>query len=213
VSADGARSLSIRGPAGPLEALLEETAGETPRLIAVICHPHPLYGGTLHNKVVHTLARGLRAGGAACLRFNFRGVGASAGTHDGGTGETADALAAVGWLRERWPDAGLILAGFSFGAAIAIRAADAARPRWLICVAPAVDRVDAAGPEPVPEAWLIIQGEADDVVNPEAVARWAARHAPQARLRALPGAGHFFHGKLHLVLDCLREEWPVALAS
>jgi alpha/beta superfamily hydrolase len=209
-----ATAMTISGPAGQLEALIEEPApGAAPaRLAAVVCHPHPLFGGTLHNKVVHTVARALRGGGAATLRFNFRGVGASAGVHDGGTGETGDALAAVGWARERWPGVPLVLGGFSFGAAIAIRAAAASRPDWLISVAPAVDRVDLET-APLPECdWLIIQGDADEIVAPETVVEWRARRAPQARLRLLEGVGHFFHGRLHELQECIRSEWPLALA-
>ena len=209
-----ATAMTINGPAGQLEALIEEPqAGAAPaRLAAVVCHPHPLFGGTMHNKVVHTVARALRAGGATTLRFNFRGVGASAGVHDGGAGETGDALAAVGWARERWPGVPLVLGGFSFGAAIAIRAAAVSRPDWLISVAPAVDRVDL-GTAPLPECdWLIIQGGADEIVAPEAVVAWRARRAPQARLRLLEGVGHFFHGRLHELQECIRSEWPLALA-
>lgn len=209
-----AAATTIGGPAGRLEALVEEpAAGAAPaRLAAVVCHPHPLFGGTMRNKVVHTVARALRAGGAATLRFNFRGVGASAGVHDGGAGETGDALAAVDWARARWPGLPLVLAGFSFGAAIAIRAATAARPAWLIAVAPAVDRVDL-GTAPLPDCdWLIIQGGADEIVAAGTVVDWRARRAPQARLRLLDGVGHFFHGRLHELQECIRSEWPPAIA-
>ena len=199
----------IAGPAGRLEAVIEEPAAVAgpPGVAAVICHPHPLFGGTLQNKVVHTLARTLRAAGAATLRFNFRGAGASEGTHDGGAGETQDALAAVAWARARWPDAPLVLAGFSFGGAVAIRAAAAAAPAWLITVAPAVDRVDLERLALPRCAWLVVQGDADDIVAPEAVLHWMARWAPQARVRVLAGVGHFFHGRLHELQDCLRQEW------
>jgi alpha/beta superfamily hydrolase len=209
-----AHSGAIEGPAGRLETLIEEAApGDAPpRLAAVICHPHPLFGGTLHNKVVHTLARSLRAGGAATLRFNFRGVGASEGTHDGGAGETADALAAVAAARARWPGLPLALAGFSFGAAIAIRAAAAAQPQWLISVAPAVDRVSLEGFVPPSCPWLIVQGDADEVVASASVVDWAARRAPQAQLRVLGGVGHFFHGRLHELADCIRADWPITIA-
>jgi alpha/beta superfamily hydrolase len=191
---------------------VEEPAA-APRLVAVVCHPHPLFGGTMHNKVVHTLARALRAGGAATVRFNFRGVGASEGAHDEGAGETGDALAAVRWARERWPGLDLVLAGFSFGAVVAIRAAAGADPRWLITVAPAVDRV-GLGDGKLPECdWLIVQGEADDVVDPATVRSWHARWAPRAHLRMLPGVGHFFHGRLHELQDCIRAEWPPALSA
>jgi alpha/beta superfamily hydrolase len=203
----------IAGPAGRLEALIEEPADVPLRYAAVVCHPHPLFGGTLHNKVVHTLARSLRTGGAATLRFNFRGVGASEGRHDDGVGETADTLAAVAWARARWPSRPLLLAGFSFGAAVAIRAAAAADPLWLISVAPAVDRVSFEGLVTPRCDWLIVQGSADEIVAPESVRSWAARVAPQARVRLLPGVGHFFHGRLHELQDCIREEWPAPIAG
>jgi alpha/beta superfamily hydrolase len=207
------QDLFVDGPAGRLEARLELPSGDSapPALAAVVCHPHPLFGGTLHNKVAHTLARTLCAGGVAALRFNFRGVGASEGTHDGGSGETADALAVASWLQARYPQAALVLAGFSFGGAIVIRAAAVLEPAWLFSVAPAVDRVDLAGLAVRCRDWLVVQGEADEVVSPAAVRDWAARHAPQARLRMLPGVGHFFHGALHTLQDVLREEWPASL--
>jgi hypothetical protein len=206
-------SESIAGPAGRLEALVEEAAaGGVPRFAAVICHPHPLFGGTLHNKVVHTLARALRVSGAVTVRFNFRGVGASEGTHDGGAGETGDALAVIAWTRARWPGLPLVLGGFSFGAAIAIRAAAVAQPAWLISIAPAVDRVSLDGLVLPDCPWLIVQGGADEVVAPASVIEWAAQHAPRARLRLLPGVGHFFHGHLHELADCVREGWPPTLA-
>ena len=113
----------IAGPAGRLEAILEaaESDGAAPRSLAVVCHPHPLYGGTMHNKVVYRIARALRRAGAAVLRFNFRGVGASEGEHAHGTGELEDARAALDWLRGRYPGLPYTLAGFSFGSRIAAR--------------------------------------------------------------------------------------------
>jgi len=201
----------LEGPAGRLETLIEEpAAGVAARFAAVVCHPHPLFGGTLHNKVVHILARSLRLGGAATLRFNFRGVGGSEGRHDEGVGETADTLAAVAWARRRWPSVPLLLAGFSFGAAIAIRAAAEADPLWLISVAPAIDRISFEGLV-IPRCdWLIVQGGADEVVAPDGVRSWAARLAPHARVRMLPGVGHFFHGRLQELQECIGEEWPEA---
>ncbi|HEV7432864.1 MAG TPA: alpha/beta fold hydrolase, partial [Steroidobacteraceae bacterium] len=206
-------SVLIAGPAGSLEAVIEQPApgAGPPPLIAVLCHPHPLFGGTLQNKVVHTLARTLRAAGAATLRFNFRGVGASEGTHDGGAGETQDALAAVAWARARWSGAPLVLAGFSFGGAVAIQAAGSAAPAWLITVAPAVDRLNLEQLELPHCDWLVVQGDADDVVSADSVVQWMTRWAPQARVRVLPGVGHFFHGRLHELQACLREEWPRTL--
>lgn len=208
-------SVAIAGPVGRLEAVVEEPAAATgpPSVAAVICHPHPLFGGTLHNKVVHTLARSLRAGGAATLRFNFRGVGASAGAHDNGAGEIQDALAAAAWARVRWPGAPLVLAGFSFGGAVAIEAAGAAAPAWLITVAPAVERVQLEHLVLPRCDWLVVQGDADDVVSADSVVQWMTRWAPQARVRVLSGVGHFFHGRLHELQTCLREEWPRALTT
>jgi len=114
-------SLTLAGPAGNLEALLEEPEDGAPRMAAVVCHPHPLYGGTMHNKVVYRLARGLRRAGIVVLRFNFRGVGMSAGEHAHLEGEVEDARAALTFLRERYPDLPYALAGFSFGSRVITR--------------------------------------------------------------------------------------------
>jgi alpha/beta superfamily hydrolase len=214
VPANAPESVSIAGPVGRLEAVVEEPAlASAPLLAAVLCHPHPLFGGTLHNKVVHTVARTLRAEGAATLRFNFRGVGASEGTHDNGVGEIQDALAAVVWARKRWPGAPLVLAGFSFGGAVAIEAAGTAEPAWLITVAPAVERVRMEQLSLPRCDWLVVQGDADEVIAPDSVLQWMTRWAPQARVRVLSGVGHFFHGRLHELQACLREEWPRALKA
>jgi alpha/beta superfamily hydrolase len=115
------QSLLLDGPAGKLEALLEEPEAGVPRQSWLVCHPHPLYGGTMHNKVVHRVARGARRAGAVVLRFNFRGVGLSQGTYDEGHGEVEDARAALAWLREQYPDLPFSLAGFSFGSRIILR--------------------------------------------------------------------------------------------
>ncbi len=207
-----AQQQPLAGPAGVLETLIEVPVSAAPLLVAVICHPHPLHGGTMHNKVVHTVARALRGAGAATLRFNFRGVGHSAGRYDDGVGEGADALAAVSAARERWPGLPLVLAGFSFGAAVAIAVAARAQPAWLISVAPAVERVPLEGFVAPTCPWLIVQGDADEVVAAATVRRWRELHAGAARLVELPGVGHFFHGRLHELPHCLLAEWPAALA-
>jgi len=204
-----AERLKLVGPAGALEALVETPAtGEAvaaPAAFGVICHPHPLYGGTMDNKVVWTLARAFQELGAPTIRFNFRGVGASAGSHDGGRGEVADALASVAHGRERWPGAVLWLAGFSFGAAVALRAAAAARPARLVTVAPGITTIDV-GDAPTPDyPWLIVQGGADDVVPPQQVMRWARGLSPAPELVVLPGAGHFFHGRINELRDTVLE--------
>jgi alpha/beta superfamily hydrolase len=125
-------SLYVPGPDGPLEALLEEPDPGPVREVALVCHPHPLHGGTMRNKVVHRLARGLRAGGCATLRFNFRGVLGSAGVYDNGRGEQDDARSALGWLRERYPGLGVTVAGFSFGSRVAAQVAEGARRVILV---------------------------------------------------------------------------------
>lgn len=194
--------LRLRGPAGELEAVLE--APPQPRAIAVICHPHPLQGGTLHNKVVHTLARTLQELGHATLRFNYRGVGASAGSYGESIGEAEDARAAIGWMRSRFSDLPLTLAGFSFGGVVALRACADTVPARLITVAPAVDRLpmDQASPAC---PWLLVQGDADDVVAPQKVLDWAAAMRPPPLVRVLPGVGHFFHGALNPLQDAVRD--------
>src|ERR1700722_4769606 len=116
-------SLFLSGPAGRLEALLEEPDQAPPREAALVCHPHPQHGGTMHNKVVYRIARGLRRAGAVVLRFNYRGVNLSEGEYDHGEGELKDARAALAYLRERYPDLPFTLAGFSFGSRIALRLA------------------------------------------------------------------------------------------
>jgi uncharacterized protein len=190
----------IAGPAGEIEALVETPAEETAAggaRFGVVCHPHPLYGGTLDNKVVHTVARAFVELGVPGIRFNFRGVGASAGAYDEGRGETDDALAVIAYGRERWPGASLWLGGFSFGGAVAVRAAAKAGPELLVTVAPGITRVPMAGVDSPACPWLIVQGDADDVIEPAAVLDWAGRQSPAPTVRLLPGAGHFFHGRLH----------------
>jgi len=183
-----------------LEALLEDpqagATGSVPAGFGVICHPHPLYGGTMTNKVVHTLARALQEQGLATLRFNFRGVGASEGQYDEGRGETGDTLAVIDWGRGRWSAAPLTLGGFSFGAMVALLAAPKARPARLITVAPAVRNVRYEAVEAPSCPWLIVQGGADELVDPHDVAAFAARFSPPPALRLLPGVDHFFNGHL-----------------
>jgi len=202
-----AERLRLTGPAGVLEALIETPAGlETPpAAFGVICHPHPLHGGTLDNKVVWTLARAFQELGAPTIRFNFRGVGASAGSHDAGPGEIDDTLAAIAYGRERWPRVALWLAGFSFGGVVAIRAAVSAHPSRLVTVAPGITRLDVGDAPPPACPWLIVQGDADDVVPAEAVIAWARTLSPAPQLTVLPGAGHFFHGRINELRDIVLE--------
>ena len=193
------QAVQIDGPAGAIEARVEDplAPGATPRVVGVVCHPHPLYGGTMQNKVVHTAARAMQESGAATVRFNFRGVGASEGRHDQGVGELADALAVIDWTRRHFDCDALWLGGFSFGAATALQAAArGARPVKLVTIAPPVGRIIT---EPVPRPgcpWLIVQGDEDELVDVEAVRSWARGFVPEPELTVIAGGEHFFHGKL-----------------
>lgn len=188
--------LRIPGPAGPIEALLEDPQAEPRSGFGVVCHPHPLFGGSMTNKVVHTVARALQEQGMPTLRFNYRGVGQSAGQYDAGDGETADALAVVAWGRERWQGVPLTLAGFSFGSMVALLAAPAAQPAEIITVAPAVSNTRVSAVERPACPWLIIQGTADELVDYLQVEAFAARFVPPPALRLLPGVDHFFNRRL-----------------
>jgi alpha/beta superfamily hydrolase len=196
--------LEIPGPAGPLEAVVEDPGGEPPAL-AVVCHPHPLYQGSMQNKVVHTLARAANRLGAPAVRFNFRGVGASGGAWDYGRGETEDALAVVEWARGRWPGRPLWLAGFSFGAFVALLAAPAAKPAALVTVAPPVQRFplgevsDPAGP------WLVVQGESDELLDYHEVVAWAEARPVAPRMALLSDTSHFFHGRLGQLQEVVED--------
>jgi alpha/beta superfamily hydrolase len=194
--------LLIEGQAGALEAVVDETAVPGPSY-AVVCHPHPLYGGTMDNKVVTTVARALHDTGIPTVRFNFRGVGASAGTFDQGVGETADADAVASWGAERWPGRSLVIAGFSFGAYVALRLAQQRVPRHLITIAPSLERFDGAGMAVPRCPWLVVQGDADEVVDPAAVINWVNGLDPKPRLVVLPGVSHFFHGRLRELRDAV----------
>jgi uncharacterized protein len=184
----------VPGPVGRLEAAID-TVDATARAIAVVCHPHPLQQGTMQNKVVTTVARAFAQLGAHVLRFNFRGVGASAGRYAEGVGERADALAAIAWSRDRWPGLDLYLGGFSFGAGVVLAVATEARARGLVTIAPPLDKLppDFAPPEC---PWLLIHGVADDVVPFAATEARLATFGVRPQVLAMKDAGHFFHGRL-----------------
>lgn len=199
------RKLTINGPTGSLEALLETPQGEAPLGCAVVCHPHPLHGGTMLNKVAHTLARGFAGLGFASLRFNFRGVGKSEGKFADGVGEIDDVLAAVEWLENEYPGLDLWLAGFSFGAAMAVHAALTTNPAGLVSIAPAVSRF-ANDLSRQPECpWLIVQGDQDELVDIDATIAWLNELDPGPQLEVFTGTEHFFHGKLTELRNAVQE--------
>ncbi len=189
-------ALFIAGPVGQLQAVLETPSNDDLSGAVVVCHPHPQHGGTMHNKVAHTLARTFVRLGFAALRFNFRGTENSEGRFDDGVGELDDALAAVDWMRNRLPGQPLWLAGFSFGAAIAVRAAVETDVAGLITVAPAVSRF-ASDMETQPVCpWLVVQGDQDELVDIDALIDWMNTLQPGPELLILEDAEHFFHGRL-----------------
>jgi uncharacterized protein len=242
---DRLAKLLLPGPAGQLEVIT--TSPEivrTPPTIAVICHPHPLFSGTMHNKVIYTLARCFNSMGLATVRFNFRGVGLSQGEYANGIGESDDLLAILRWLKESCSDVysqqlgfcqgaaktkqpecikihedcsfpgntdknssakstAIWLAGFSFGAYVAARVAKIWPVKQLICVAPPIENFPFKELPPFPCPWILVQGDADEVVSPAAVFSWlnSLEHPPE--VIKIHGASHFFHGKLIELRDCL----------
>ncbi len=190
-------SLLLPGPAGAIELDCSLPEAATARAgVAIVCHPHPLQGGTMHNKVVTITERALLELGLATVRFNFRGVGRSEGVHDNGEGETDDVAAIADWLRAQRPGDALWLAGFSFGAYVALRAASRVMPSQLVLVAPPAGRWDFSMVAPPSCPWLVVQGEEDEVVDPSAVYAWVDSLDPAPQLVRLPETGHFFHRRL-----------------
>ncbi len=182
--------LFIKGSAGRLQAIHQP--GSDARPAVVICHPHPLYGGTMRNKVVYWMARAFEEQGCHVLRFNFRGVEQSDGAWGDGAGEAQDAAAALDWMAEHHPDSGLWLAGFSFGCYAGLRAArDDARVRRLFAVSPAVEHYDFAFMNGDPRPLTVIQGDTDEIVPSASVEAWA-NCLSQAKLHRIVGASHFY---------------------
>jgi alpha/beta superfamily hydrolase len=195
--------LSIDGAAGPIETVINVPVPVL-RGIALVCHPNPLQGGTLDNKVVQTLAKTFFALRYAVARFNFRGVGGSAGSFDDGNGETDDALAVIAHLRGRFGEAlPLALAGFSFGSFVQTRVAQRVHAERLVLVGPAVKRFPV---EKVPDDTIVVHGEEDDVVPLADVFAWA--RPQQLPIVVFPGCGHFFHGRLPQLARVVTALWP-----
>ena len=190
--------ITWRGEAGAIEGLLDQPEGAA-RGVAVVAHPHPLFGGTMDNKVVQTLARAFVQCGWTVARFNFRGVGASEGVHDAGEGEARDFLSVVEQLA---PKGALAVAGFSFGSFVASHAIQALWDKRdiekIVFVGTATERLSVADvPESLHEKTLVVHGEQDDTVSLASVMDWAR---PQSLpVMVVPGGGHFFHGQLPLL--------------
>ena len=192
----------LKGPVGVIEVATEpaESEGEGSKAgalgIAVICHPHPLHGGTMHNKVVTIIERSLRELGFDTVRFNFRGIGKSEGSFDEGVGESDDLDAVVSWARKMRPHAPLWLAGFSFGSYVVLRNAKRLDADALITIAPPVGRWGFESIDLPDCPWLVVQGEEDEVVDPQLVFDWIEQLPVSPQLVRMAETSHFFHRRL-----------------
>ena len=187
----------LHGPAGALSVAVDFSDCPLRVVTAVLCHPLSTEGGSMRNKVVTMAAQALRELGTTTVRFDFRGVGKSAGTFDDGIGEADDLRAVIGWARAQRSDDALWLVGFSFGAFVSLSIAADVQPQLLISIAPPVGRswdFDSIRTPTCP--WLVIQGEADEVVEPGTVYRWVETRQPKPQLVRIPATTHFFHGRL-----------------
>ncbi|MDX8413411.1 MAG: alpha/beta fold hydrolase [Mariprofundales bacterium] len=199
----------LAGKAGRLQAIYQQ--GEADRPAVVICHPHPLYGGTMRNKVVYWMARAFEDNGYSVLRFNFRGVEQSEGKWDDGVGETDDARTALDWLHQQLPDVPLWLAGFSFGCYAGLRAArNDLRVKRLFAVSPAVEHYPFDFMAGDLRPLTIVQGDQDEVVSANAVTHWATT-LPQATLLCIADAGHFYPNHQHALQQALLPHPPPAV--
>ena len=186
----------FEGPGGRIEAIIKEPAAPV-RRAAIVCHPHPLFGGTMHNKVVFRIARAFQDAGFAVLRFNFRGAGRSEGEHDNGLGEQDDLRAAIAFIEERYPGVEVWLAGFSFGSAMMLRAAACDdRVRALVAAGVPVSKYDFTGIAQCHKPKLFVQGSLDQFGSPEDLERLFAVLDEPKQLKIIQGADHFFEGHL-----------------
>lgn len=186
----------IDGPAGRIEAILKEPTAPAARA-AVVCHPHPLYGGTMHNKVVYRIAKAFEKAGFAVLRFNFRGAGRSEGKHDYGRGEQEDLRAAIDFMEEKYPNAEVWIAGFSFGSAVMLRAACGdASVRAIVAAGAPVSKYDFAHIVECSVPKLFVQGSLDEFGSPADLRRFVERLSEPKELKIIEGADHFFEGRL-----------------
>jgi uncharacterized protein len=186
----------FEGPAGQIEAILKEPVGGVTRA-AIVCHPHPLFGGTMHNKVVFRIARAFQEAGFAVLRFNFRGTGRSQGEHDHGDGEQDDLRAALSFVEEKYPDAEFWIAGFSFGSAVILRSAACdERVRAIVAAGVPVSKYDFSGIARCNKPKLFVQGSLDEFGSAADLERLFAALDKPKQLKIIEGADHFFEGHL-----------------
>lgn len=199
--------VQIIGPAGELEAIVEKPSVSPLSIVAILCHPHPLHGGSMTNKVVTTLAKALQHLGVWTVRFNFRGVGKSAGKFGNAIGEVDDLNAVISWVKKNFPkDFSLWLGGFSFGSYVAAKVATEIPVEHLILIAPAVHQDYFTQLSEITNPWLVVQGEADEVVPPEEVYAWINQRHNKPRVIRVPKVGHFFHGELIQLRNLLEDD-------
>lgn len=199
----------IAGPAGQLEILVTSPQKVTysNRTYAIICHPHPLYGGSMTNKVVHILATTFNQLGVGAVRFNFRGVGQSTGQFAQGEGETEDLYSVADWVKTQLKPTQLWLAGFSFGSYVALKGCEQVKAQRLLLVAPPIERFNLAAWQIGNIPTLIIQGGQDEIVSPLAVSQWVAIQPHRPQLCWLSEADHFFHGHLQELRQTIITTW------
>ncbi len=205
--------ITLHGPAGILQAIAAspKNAENGPGIVTIVCHPHSLMGGTMDNKVVHTVARARRDCGHRTVRFNFRGVAGSEGEFAHGIGESDDLLAVIDWVRQVRPQDRIWLAGFSFGAYVAARTCARAVERGdpvdqLLLIAPAVVNYDFDNLLQFPVPLQLVYGDADEVVDPQAIANWFGQVRSPKTVLCLPAAGHFFHGRLTELKEWVQQQ-------
>ena len=195
----------IPGPAGPLEALIDLPEGE-PRAVAVFGHPHPLHGGTMHTKALYQAAKAMPRIGVAALRFNFRGVGSSAGTFDSGPGEKDDFRAALAYVEQRFSELPIWAAGMSFGSWIAMTVgAEDARVSLLLAIAPPVDRYDFSVLKTCTLPKFIVHGESDELISIKEIRRFYAQIPEPRELVTIEDANHLFEGKTSMVGEAVED--------
>ncbi|HJQ69894.1 MAG TPA: alpha/beta fold hydrolase [Blastocatellia bacterium] len=195
----------FEGPSGRIEAILKEPAGPVTRA-AIVCHPHPLFGGTMHNKVVFRIAKAFEQSGFAALRFNFRGTGRSQGLHDEGRGEQDDLRAAISFIEEKYPGVELWLAGFSFGSAVMLRVAcEQGGVRALAAAGVPISKYDFGHIIECAKPKLFVQGELDEFGPAREIERLFAKLAEPKRLKIIRGADHFFEGRLEELSEAVKE--------
>jgi len=206
----GEHRTEFHGEAGVIEAIVhipENINDVQIKAVAVCCHPHPLFEGAMTNKVVHTLAKVMTKLGMIAVRFNFRGVGKSEGEHDHTRGETRDLVAICEVIKQQFPAAQLWLSGFSFGSYVSAKAAAEVGAAQLISVSPPVGHYDFNDIADPGCPWLVLMGEVDEVVSPEAVFNWLAESPERYTVIRFPETGHFYHGKLVKMMDLLKSHF------